>query len=296
MSKKRKLVIINDKYIKKLLSDPDMEEYVQKVISLVTEIALEKLTQGFKMLHPDIGVGKNTVDSEADLIYLYKDAYINMEMNMVYSKISDTKNYIYTSQLFLRKISSSKDYQNALKVIQINFDNYDRFGKNLFIYQSVVMESRIHIERNKYLEIYDINLDYLRKVDYNHIKKGSLEYYLYFMVAEDTQKIKTLYEGDLMEQVLGKVTSMMGAIDELLLYDRKKVESSSYYQDGKKDGMKEGLKVGVHEGKQQEKYTIAKNLLDLNVAVPIIMKSTGLSKKEIKELQKVDLKKQESFL
>ena len=288
MSKKRKLVIINDKYIKKLLSDPDMEEYVQKVISLVTEIALEKLTQGFKMLHPDIGVGKNTVDSEADLIYLYKDAYINMEMNMVYSKISDTKNYIYTSQLFLRKISSSKDYQNALKVIQINFDNYDRFGKNLFIYQSVVMESRIHIERNKYLEIYDINLDYLRKVDYNHIKKGSLEYYLYFMVAEDTQKIKTLYEGDLMEQVLGKVTSMMGAIDELLLYDRKKVESSSYYQDGKKDGMKEGLKVGVHEGKQQEKYTIAKNLLDLNVAVPIIMKSTGLSKKEIKELQKVD--------
>ena len=288
MSKKRKLVIINDKYIKKLLSDPDMEEYVQKLISLVTEIALEKLTQGFKMLHPDIGVGKNTVDSEADLIYLYKDAYINMEMNMVYSKISDTKNYIYTSQLFLRKISSSKDYQNALKVIQINFDNYDRFGKNLFIYQSVVMESRIHIERNKYLEIYDINLDYLRKVDYNHIKKGSLEYYLYFMVAEDTQKIKTLYEGDLMEQVLGKVTSMMGAIDELLLYDRKKVESSSYYQDGKKDGMKEGLKVGVHEGKQQEKYTIAKNLLDLNVAVPIIMKSTGLSKKEIKELQKVD--------
>ena len=288
MSKKRKLVIINDKYIKKLLSDPDMEEYVQKLISLVTEIALEKLTQGFKMLHPDIGVGKNTVDSEADLIYLYKDAYINMEMIMVYSKISDTKNYIYTSQLFLRKISSSKDYQNALKVIQINFDNYDRFGKNLFIYQSVVMESRIHIERNKYLEIYDINLDYLRKVDYNHIKKGSLEYYLYFMVAEDTQKIKTLYEGDLMEQVLGKVTSMMGAIDELLLYDRKKVESSSYYQDGKKDGMKEGLKVGVHEGKQQEKYTIAKNLLDLNVAVPIIMKSTGLSKKEIKELQKVD--------
>ena len=57
MSKKRKLVIINDKYIKKLLSDPDMEEYVQKVISLVTEIALEKLTEGFKMLDPDIGVG-----------------------------------------------------------------------------------------------------------------------------------------------------------------------------------------------------------------------------------------------
>ena len=100
MISEKNLVIINDKYIKKLLSDPDMEEYVQKVISLVTEIALEKLTQGFKMLHPDIGVGKNTVDSEADLIYLYKDAYINMEMNMVYSKILIDKNYIKSKDIF----------------------------------------------------------------------------------------------------------------------------------------------------------------------------------------------------
>ena len=274
MNRKDNLVIINDKYIKKLFSDPSMEGYVKKVISLVTDIALKELNHGFKMLHLDIGVGRNTVDSEADLIYIYRDAYINMEMNMVYSKTLDTKNYVYTNQLFLRDISSSKDYQNVLKVIQINIDNYDRFGKNLFVYQSVVMESKTYIERNNYLEIYDINLDYLRKVDYNNIKKDSLEYYLYFMIVEDTQKIKFIYEGDgLMERVLGKVTSMMGAIDELLLYDRKKVESSSYYQDG------------IKEGKKGRSIEIAKNLLNLNVEIPIIMKSTGLSKKEIKKLQ-----------
>ena len=274
MNRKDNLVIINDKYIKKLLSDPSMEGYVKKVVSRVTDISLEELNHGFKMLHPDIGVGRNTVDSEADLIYIYRDAYINMEMNMVYSKTLDTKNYVYTNQLFLRDISSSKDYQNVLKVIQINIDNYDRFGKNLFVYQSVVMESKTYIERNNYLEIYDINLDYLRKVDYNNIKKDSLEYYLYYMVVKDIKQIKFIYEGDeLMEQVLGKVTSMMGAIDELLLYDRKKVESSSYYQDGMK------------EGKKGRSIEIAKNLLNLNVEIPIIMKSTGLSKKEIKKLQ-----------
>ena len=137
MNRKDNLVIINDKYIKKLFSDPSMEGYVKKVISLVTDIALKELNHGFKMLHPDIGVGRNTVDSEADLIYIYRDAYINMEMNMVYSKTLDIKNYVYTNQLFLRDISSSKDYQNARKVIQINIDNYDRFGKNLFVYQSL---------------------------------------------------------------------------------------------------------------------------------------------------------------
>ena len=297
MISEKNLVIINDKYIKKLLSDPDMEEYVQKIISLVTDISLEELNQGFKMLHPDIGVGRETVDSEADLIYIYKNAYINMEINMVYSKTLDIKNYVYTNQLFLRDISSSKDYQNVLKVIQINIDNYDRFGKNLFVYQSVVMESKTYIERNDYLEIYDINLDYLRKVDYNNIKKDSLEYYLYFMIVEDIKKIKFMYEGDgLMERVLGKVTSMMGAIDELLLYDRKKVESSSYYQDGKKDGMKEGLKIGKREERVTRSMEIAKNLLNDNIDVKKVMKYTGLSKQEIKELQKDDLKKQKVYM
>lgn len=74
MNRKDNLVIINDKYIKKLLSDPSMEGYVKKVVSRVTDISLEELNHGFKMLHPDIGVGRNTVDSEADLIYIYKNA------------------------------------------------------------------------------------------------------------------------------------------------------------------------------------------------------------------------------
>ena len=60
--------------------------------------------------------------------------------------------------------------------------------------------------------------------------------------------------------------------------------------------MKEGLKVGVHEGKQLEKYTIAKNLLNDNFDVKKVMQYTGLSKKEIKELQKDVLKIQKFFL
>ena len=60
--------------------------------------------------------------------------------------------------------------------------------------------------------------------------------------------------------------------------------------------MKEGLKVGVHEGKQLEKYTIAKNLLNDNIDVKKVMKYTGLSKQEIKELQKDDLKKQKVYM
>ena len=54
--------------------------------------------------------------------------------------------------------------------------------------------------------------------------------------------------------------------------------------EGKKEGHKEGRKEGRKEGTQLEKYNIAKNLLRLNVDIPTIMKSTGLSKKEIEKL------------
>ena len=66
--------MIKDEHIKNLFSDPSMQEYVKKFVSLITHISLEELNHGFKMLHPDIDVGRNTVDSEADLIYIYKNA------------------------------------------------------------------------------------------------------------------------------------------------------------------------------------------------------------------------------
>ena len=41
----------------------------------------------------------------------------------------------------------------------------------------------------------------------------------------------------------------------------------------------------IKEGATNEKYEIAKNLLDNNVSIDIIIKSTGLSKERIEELK-----------
>lgn len=46
------------------------------------------------------------------------------------------------------------------------------------------------------------------------------------------------------------------------------------------------IKDSYDTGKNEEKISIAKNLLNLNIDIPTIMKSTGLSKQEIKNLSK----------
>ena len=45
------------------------------------------------------------------------------------------------------------------------------------------------------------------------------------------------------------------------------------------------MSQGLEQGSVNEKYEIAKNLLDNNVSIDIIIKSTGLSKEKIEELK-----------
>ena len=72
------------------------------------------------------------------------------------------------------------------------------------------------------------------------------------------------------------------------LYDveeeQKRMEASAK-ESGYKDGLQEGKEIGVQEGQNIEKREIAINLLKNNVDINIISKATGLSIKEIEELE-----------
>ena len=54
-----------------------------------------------------------------------------------------------------------------------------------------------------------------------------------------------------------------------------------------KEAREKGIEQGIEKGIEQEKIEIAKELLNNNVSLDIIMKSTGLSKEEIEKLKKV---------
>ena len=123
------------------------------------------------------------------------------------------------------------------------------------------------------IEIYDINLDWLKKVDYNDIKKIKLAKLLYLFVEEDLEKITKMYEGDeLMTDVKKEAEKILENFDALLYYDP--------YEFGKE--------VGMDKGRDEAKIQTAHNLIKAGIDLGIISKATNIS---IQDLQKMQMKK-----
>ena len=110
----------------------------------------------------------------------------------------------------------------------------------------------------------------------------TLEKALYLFVCDDIEKLNAIYEGDkLMKKLMKENEDLLKNFDEMLYYDRDKMFLNACYD----KGYSKGESVGYSKGKQEERLQIAKELLQLEVSLPKIMKATGLSKEEILNLK-----------
>ena len=201
---------------------------------------------------------------------------INIEINKNSSyKRLNNKNESYVWQLGLRQLTTSEDYTSLKPIVQINIDNFDRFNMDDFIYHSKLLEEKYHIEENDNINIYHINLDYLRNRSYDDIQENKLARSLF--VCDDDKKLDELYKEDaIMKEVLRNTNILVSEFDKLLYYDQDELERLD-----QEDWKREGLE----EVKQQEKIEIAKSLLSSNMPIEEISKHTGLSKEEIEKLK-----------
>ena len=70
-------------------------------------------------------------------------------------------------------------------------------------------------------------------------------------------------------------------IDSMMALDYLKDEAK---REGREKGLAEGRAEGLAEGRLEEKKSIAKSLKLANVAIDIIVSSTGLSREEIEKI------------
>ena len=246
---------------------------------------MDMIDKDIKLIHPNIGVNKNIVNSEADVVLENNEFYVNLEINYYNNETSDIKNGLYLCHLLLRQVKKAKEYEALKKVYQINLNSYDALGKEEFIYHSKLYETKHHIERSDFIEIIDINLEKLRQIDYNTLVKSedmTLEKALYLFVCDDIEKLNAIYEGDrLMKKLMKENEDLLKNFDEMLYYDRDKMFENACYD----KGYSKGESIGYSKGKQERNIEIAKELLKLEVPIEKIMMATGLSEKEILTLR-----------
>ncbi len=261
-------VLLKDEVVKKIFTSGTeiSQEYLLNIISAIIEIPIEKLKADFEIVTPHLGVNTNIINSEADLVYKNQDMYFSFEFNYnSYSELSK-KNFSYLCQLYLRDIYHKEDYKNIKHIWQFCFDNFDYFKENRFVYFSEMMEKESHKIRDFGIHIVDINLDYLEKMDYNEVKKGSmLEKLLYIFVCNDKKKLDQVYDGDeLMEEIRKEIQELTGDFDSLLYYDKKALEK----------------RMGEWLGKK----AMVKKMLDKKYPIKEINDIANLSEKEFSEM------------
>ena len=132
-----------------------------------------------------------------------------------------------------------------------------------------------------------------RKICYTDYR-NKLARWCMVLTARTEEEFKKYLGDDLMEKeakskLVDETMKYTSDEDVVALYfekSKEELERNTFIEEARQSGMKQGFENGVSEGMKQEKNEIAKNLLEQNVDISIIMSATGLKKEEIENLSK----------
>ena len=288
--KKRTHVFMNDKVSKKIFKNDDVgKELTARIVGGILHTDYKEIYDNLVPVSEEIGINKNIVNSETDILYQDDLAYINIEINSSKSPTKLIQTDVYTYQLLLRQIKSKKDYLNYKRIIQISIDNYDFFKRGDFIYEVGFIDKKYGILESNNIIKYHINLESIDEISYNEGEK-KLKKLLYFLICDDVQELEDIYKGDrFMSEVLDKAKKVAG-IEEVPLYltdeERIELDKQFYINEGYEDGIKVGYDSGIKTGYDSAKIEMVINFYKNDVSLDVISKSSGLSINEIKKIIK----------
>ena len=285
------LKFLNDKVIKKVLSyeNKDIRNYIARIIAHTTNIPYECLKDNLVPVHPEFGSNAHIVNSTGDLPFFDGNVYFGIEVNYSRSHTTKRKSLTYGYQLTLRQLANSENYKDLKPITIININARDGvYGLGEFVYETILMEKKYHREYTDLIKIYDINLSYFKKVDYNRINDGLLKDLALFVI-EDEKILKRIYEGDREVKMVKKnLENFVKQFDEAFYCSEEELQrqiDEEMKEEGFNEGYNNGFNNGFDKGSKEEKIHIAKSLLKMEgISKEQISKATGLKIEEISEL------------
>lgn len=209
-----------------------------------------------------------------DVLVKVDGEYVHLEINTNYGRYLHTRNFIYFSTLYCKKVQRGGEYDFETKFLHIDFTY------QLGLYKEEC--ANYYIQSNtgeKYLdniEIIEYNMDRIMNYWYNEDKEKVLEYRHLIMLDLKTNDLRKLSKGDdFVKEFEEKITD---------LNERETFQSAMTYEEDQKLILNTEKRISFNEGKEEERQEIAKNLLSLNFPIENISQATGLSIEEIEKL------------
>ena len=213
---------------------------------------------------------------------------VNIEMQMRDLKNIEQRNDIYEAKTISRYFKKGKDYKEAKEVVAIYILNYNLFGFDEYILDTVkVLNNHRDYQINSISKEYYIQLPKFRKS--NPDMNNKLNQWLAVIDGEDRGKIEMAKEkNEIIEEAelnISRFSESEQAIYLEISRDIWESDRTTELNCAKEEGIEQGKVEGRKEGIKESKINIAKKLLSMKMRIEEISEITQLTIKEIEELK-----------
>ena len=264
-----------DKAFKEIMMKEENFEILKKVLESILEVTIEKIE--LQPLHIPTG-NIHLKGKEVDLLVVTNQGKIEVEVNTYYNDYVRVRNFSYITNIYNNQVTVGDKYSEDTNVIQINLNYGIPDTKYRRIYKVRDEEGKEYI-KNFY--IYEINMEKLKKIwyDKNELEIEKNKYLL--MLDMEIKDIKKLSKDKVVREYMEKIEKLNN--DPMFINwitkekDEQMIKNTQLY-----NATQNGLNLGI----EQRNIEVAKNLLEQNIDISVIMNATGLTKGEIESLQK----------
>ncbi len=310
MSKKQsqksdRLSLTVDYAFKRVFGKNGNESMLKDFLEAILDISIEKIEIQNPEIPKDMKDSKiGTLDIKAQI---NENQLIDIEMQVQDQYNIDKRSTQYLTKMYADQLKEGETYQQTKRVIAINILNFNYYKRNT--YHSIARMKFEEIEPNKYvdmgykeedqiatrdIEMHFIELPKFKKKNPN--VNSRLEQWLWVLSGEK-EKIEVAKK---------KNEEVKKAEDELERLSQDRQERELYelrlkairdeqnimltgiergIERGRKQGIEFGRKQGIEQGLKKKSIEIARNMLKENIDIEIIIRTTGLTKEEIKKIE-----------
>ena len=275
---------LNDLYFKRLLGDKNKKSLTLNFLNSILDRDANNYFTDITFLDKDNE--PETIDDKLSKLDIRADmndgTQIEIEVQVLPFKLMAERSLYYWSKMYAEQLGKGERYKKLKKTIAINLLNFDYLTDekdwhniyrllNAKSYRKLTDHMEIH-----FAEIPKFKLKDIRKM------RASETWIAYFSGNYDDKELEELsMNKPIMKEVMDFERSFLMDKMQRREYEQREKALRDYYS-----YMGESYEDGYDKGKTEEVNKIALNLLDLGANIEMIMKATGLSENEIKNLQK----------
>lgn len=217
----------------------------------------------------------------------------NIEMQLIDKNNIIERMLYYWSKMYTRQIKAGEDYDKLEKTIVILIADFNIKGLEEVEYHSTwkIIETN-SVKKLILTDKFELDIIELSKIKGRENEKDQLLDWLVFLENPENERVtQKMKENENLKEAVEKLDRIsedekMQRIIEL----REKAirDEHAIYAKGIDDGIEKGIQKGFEQGKnkgaKEKEIQIAKNMLREKASIEFIIKVTGLTKEEIREL------------